>query len=95
VAPTRRHTLGECSLLAVGDDWVVSLDPFLRTLAVYDRSGAPLGVVEVSALGSETGNVLGVAASGAHLALGSWSQLQVKRLQRRPGCTAQPVAIAP
>src|SRR5262249_4695168 len=38
VAPTRRHALGECALLAVGDDWVVSLDPILRTIAAYDRS---------------------------------------------------------
>jgi hypothetical protein len=90
VSPSRRATVGECSLLAAGTEWYATANPMTSRLTAYDREGRRLGSLDAAKLRPSLGPLSAITASGPYLAIVQGGRVATTRLRVAPECVAPP-----
>lgn len=88
VSPSVRVGRDECSQIAVGDDWIATVDLRLAILHFYARDGRPLGTKSLDFIRRTGETLTAVAGAGRFLGLGTnTGTVRTIEIVVRPDCT--------
>ncbi len=88
VSPAVRETTDECAPVAVGADWIATLDRRTTVLSVYDRAGRDLGTRRLDRIIRQPYEFVTIAGAGHYLGVGVGHAVRTIELRIAPACAA-------